>query len=1006
MKKFLAVSFFLLILILEEVSFASSMVLVQEVVGYPPLKYEDNNSITGFSPELIKAIFKDNNYDIKLTKGEWSDVYKNIKEGEIDTCGVVAIMEDRKKFILYSKPVMHFHVGIFTLKSFNKEININNLDNFKIGVLKDAYTHELISKRVKQENLITFTTSYDEVMALISQKVDAIVEAHEVVNFYSTKYNLSQLIKTQKQDLYTVPFAFAVKKDRHDLVDFINRRLGMLIESGIFEQIYVNHFGTHSHMYFEKQRDVYLKIAGIIVFLILAIVFALWLQNKILRKRLTAEQLFLKTIVENANAFVVVLDQEGKIIRFNNYAEEVTGYSEKEVLGKDWVDIFIDKPLKNYMKNTFNKMFEMRIMNNHENPIVCKDGKTIHVLWNNRVFKDPIAQKEYIISVGIDITSLKQAQKMLEDTNLELEEMNEALSSSKEEIEKQFEEIKKKDQMLEESEKKYRFIVENINDSVWEINFEENKVIYYGGAKEFDYGNIDLSQRSLDYWMGKIPKEDVSMVMSKIQERTSQKDDKFEFEFRLTPDGENCYWVLTKGKIFYNSEGKPVKVLGVTMDITEKKMYEEKIRLLAYYDELTGLPNRISFKEKLSKLISEAIKYGKKGAILQLDIDNFRHVNDFYGHAFGDLFLKLIASRLYNVIEKYGGFLARLSGDLFGIIVMSDDIENDITKLADEILHLFNKPWEIGKVEIYTTVSIGISMFPQDGDDVVKIMRNVDVVLYSVKDSGKNGYKFFTQDMIKHSIKRIDMERKLRNAIENNQFLLLYQPKYDLKSLNIVEAEALIRWNDKQRGIILPYEFIPLAEETGLIVNIDKWVINQAAQQIREWMDKGINLFVSINISARHFQQKDFAEYLFNIVKKYNIPSNMLEIEITETAAMKDIEHTKKVLNELGEKGFSISIDDFGTGYSSLNYLKELKIDHLKIDRSFISGIENGSKNKTIVEVIIYLAHSLSIKTVAEGIENQEQLKFLIEKGCDLAQGYYFSKPISPEELEKLIGIN
>jgi len=428
----------------------------------------------------------------------------------------------------------------------------------------------------------------------------------------------------------------------------------------------------------------------------------------------------------------------------------------------------------------------------------------------------------------------------------------------------------------------------------------------------------------------------------------------------------------------------------------------EKIHL-AYHDILTNLPNRALFYDQLSSGIAQAKDKGKMSAVLFLDLDRFKLVNDTLGHAVGDKLLQAVSQRLRECIRSVD-MVARLGGDEFTIILPQIKGEEDVIEICHKIKEILRPSFSLEGQDVYITTSIGISLYPGDGADPEILLKNADTALYRAKEKGRNNYQFYIPAMNAKAFHLLTMESKLRQGLEREEFILYYQPLIDLKTKGVVGMEALVRWQHSQMGLVSPLEFIPLAEECGLIIPLGEWVLRTACQQNKAWQEEGLPpLKVAVNLSARQFQQDNLVELVLKILEETGLDPQWLELEITENVAMLDIDFTIKVLMSLREKGVQIAIDDFGTGYSSLGYLKNFPISTLKIDQSFIGSLAEGNSDGAITTAMITLAHNLNLKVTAEGVETEEQLSFLQEQQCDSLQGYLFSKPLPPKLFEQLL---
>lgn len=424
---------------------------------------------------------------------------------------------------------------------------------------------------------------------------------------------------------------------------------------------------------------------------------------------------------------------------------------------------------------------------------------------------------------------------------------------------------------------------------------------------------------------------------------------------------------------------------------------------LAYYtqiDNLTGLANRNLFKERMNRALIRADRNKTIVALMLIDIDRFKHVNDSLGHDVGDQLLTVIAKRLTYCIRE-GDTVARLGGDEFTVLLEDVAHIGDASLVANKILETMMKPFVINGEELYVTPSIGITLYPVDDKRTQFLLRNADNAMYRAKQGGRNCFRFYTADIDKNLEERIRIESKLRQALKNKEFHLCYQPKFNIHSNQLIGAEALIRWENADLGMVSPAIFIPVAEETGLIQPITEWIVNEACQQSAKWQLNGYKpIRMSVNLSPKQFNRTDIARTIFHQIIHSDLSPKYVELEITEGALMEDVDKSQDVLNELKKWGIRISIDDFGTGYSSLSYLKKFPIDTLKIDQSFVRDLMVDSDDAAIVSAVIAMTQSLKLNVIAEGVETEEQLRYLASKGCNEAQGYLLGKPVVAEEFE------
>ena len=436
-------------------------------------------------------------------------------------------------------------------------------------------------------------------------------------------------------------------------------------------------------------------------------------------------------------------------------------------------------------------------------------------------------------------------------------------------------------------------------------------------------------------------------------------------------------------------------VVLTSRDVTERKQAEARANYVAHHDSLTGLPNRLLMQDRLHQAITQARRSGGQVALMFIDLDRFKLVNDSFGHLIGDTLLKQVAARLSHCLRDTDT-VARLGGDEFTIMLPDVDSPQGAGEVAERILADLAQPFKESEQELYVSASIGISLFPRDGAVPEELVKHADTAMYSAKDSGRNSYCYFTQGLNLEVREKVMMESGLRRAIARGELRLFYQPKIDLSSGRVIGAESLVRWQHPTLGLVSPAKFIPVAEESGLIVPLGEWVLHAACEQLRRWQLEGHELQVGINVSARQFRQRNLAELVLRAMADSHIDPRFVEIEVTESAIMNDAQSSIATLEAMKAHGISISIDDFGTGYSSLSYLKRLPLDILKIDQSFVRDITTDHNDAAIVRAIIGLARSLGKKVIAEGVEDDNQLSFLNAYGCNYGQGYLFGKPLDP----------
>jgi diguanylate cyclase (GGDEF)-like protein/PAS domain S-box-containing protein len=476
-------------------------------------------------------------------------------------------------------------------------------------------------------------------------------------------------------------------------------------------------------------------------------------------------------------------------------------------------------------------------------------------------------------------------------------------------------------------------------------------------------------------------------------------------EKQLVRADASLVWVSLATSLVRAADGSPRYFIAVIQDISDSKraaealkQSEEQFRVLAHYDILTALPNRALFYDRLTQALAQARRNRWWLAVMFIDVDRFKHVNDTFGHAAGDQLLKQVSARLSECVRG-DDTVGRLSGDEFAIVLSRLSAPVDAATVAKKIVDELNRPFQLEGAELFVTVSIGVTVFPTDTVDQDTLIRNADVAMYRAKDRGRNNYQFYTPEMNRRTREMLNMEGELRRALERDEFVLHYQPKVSLENGRVTGIEALLRWRHPERGLVPPADFIPLLEETGLVVQAGEWVLRAVCRQLAEWGARGMRRVpIAVNLSARQFLAPNLGESIKKILESNGVAPSLLEVEITESAIMSDTEEANRTLEYLETLGVKSAIDDFGTGYSSLGYLKRFPLGALKVDRSFVSDITTDPDDAHITQAVISMAHSLGLKVIAEGVETEAQLAFLLRYGCDEVQGYLFSRPLPADE--------
>ncbi len=663
--------------------------------------------------------------------------------------------------------------------------------------------------------------------------------------------------------------------------------------------------------------------------------------------------------VEQGAAGVIITATDGTIEYVNPKFTEMTGYAREEVVGRNPRVLKSGEVSREEYRTLWSTILRGREWRG-ELRNRRKDGTLYWASASISPVKDPAGKVTHFIGIQADITSQKQAEEG-----------------------------------LRASEERFRCLVES---SVLGIVIEDEGIPLFANqtyADIFGYGSPEdiIAVGSLD---ALYTPTDLMRVKRYRNARLRGQNTPKEYEFQGVRQDGSLIWVRTQLNLVpWN--GKSV-IQSTVVDITLRKIYEERLHYQANFDAVTDLPNRTLALDRLTNAVARARRYSRKVGILFIDLDHFKKINDTMGHALGDQLLKQSAQRIKSCVREEDT-VARLGGDEFTVILPDVKTSTDAESVARKILTAFRQPFVLDGNEAFVSTSVGITLCPDDGRDAELLMRNADAAMYQAKEQGRNTLRFFTAKLNERALARIHMESRLRRALDRKQFTLHYQPLIEIRSGRLIGAEALLRWREPSMAAVKPEKFIRLAEETGLIVPIGEWVLNRACKQSRLWKSQGLsNLSLSVNVSSRQFKGKTLVDAVTHALKRNGLSPDSLELEITEGLLMDDLPETKTAIRQLEAHGLRLAVDDFGTGYSSLRYMTRFPLDTLKIDRSFVKDVLEDEAHATLVEAIIAMAHRLNYRVIAEGVETREQLDFLRKRGCDVAQGYYFSRALPARE--------
>ena len=671
--------------------------------------------------------------------------------------------------------------------------------------------------------------------------------------------------------------------------------------------------------------------------------------------RLTILEYFLDHIKEE----LFLLTKEGHFMYVNQEVSRVLGYTREELRNMSVSDID-----PNYQSSRFTEAWEALKLTGSQT------FETQHIAKNGNIISVEV-QSNYFLYDGVDynfavVKDISECKLMKEKTKYNETRLNEAQRIAK----------------IGSWEYTFSDLTLTLSDEMYRI-FEIVQTSSHASYQEY-FNTIHPEDRT---------------TLETVFDDSVQNKLPYEITHRLLMSDGRIKYIEERGKTIYDGSGNPLRSIGTVQDITERKVFEKQIEFMALHDALTGLPNQALAKVHTEKIIDKAQSTQSKMAILFIDLDGFKDINDSLGHSMGDLLLKMVASRLMEGIG-IKDILSRQGGDEFLLILTDIKEANDVINITEKLLETFEDSFQVHNHFLSLSASIGVSLYPDHGETFETLLKCADTAMYKAKEQGKNGYCFYTQQMNHNLIGQFKLQNDLKSALQNNEFILHYQPQIDLSNNSITGAEALIRWRHPQLGMIPPMSFIPIAESSGLIIQIGQWVIEEACAQAALWHRNGVEISVAVNISAVQFRRGNLETIILKALTQSGLNPRYLELELTESIMMHDIESTLQTVHNLKELGIQLSIDDFGTGYSSLAYLKRFAVDKLKIDQSFVRDILNDPEDAAIVQTIIHMGKTLKLKTIAEGVEDANALALIESYGCDEVQGYHFAKPLEASEFE------
>ena len=676
---------------------------------------------------------------------------------------------------------------------------------------------------------------------------------------------------------------------------------------------------------------------------------------------LEQERNLMRTLVDAVPDGIFAKDLNSKFLLANDAVARGMGTTPENLIGKDDFDFFPEEMAQNFFddEQTIVRTGE-GLVNREELAVNKETGNMRWFLTTKLPVRNDKGEIVALVGIGRDITLRRRAERA-----------------------------------LRESEERFRSLIELSSDWYWEQDADLQFIDIEDPNRKSSYTRDEVLGKHLKELPGT---ELLSESWIEYDDLVAERNPFRDLELRRVADNGKTYFISLTGLPAFDENGKFRGYRGIGRDISDRKRSEQHIHFLATHDSLTSLPNRFMFSQILNLAIESAHRYHRKLAVFFIDLDRFKNINDTLGHEAGDFLLCEMAARLKQCLRA-SDVVGRLGGDEFVILLPEPENAEQIATVAQKILSASLNPIDINGQECRVTASIGICIYPDDGKDEQTLMKNADIAMYRAKEEGKNNYQFYSPDIEARSLERLMLENNLRMALERNEFFLHYQAKRNLQTGEIAGVEALVRWQHPDLGIISPAQFIPLAEETGLIVLIGRWVLKTACAQNVAWLKQGLPpLCMAVNLSVRQFFDEHLIQDVADALSESGMQPALLEMEITEGMVMQDAERAIRILTAIKALGVRLAIDDFGVGYSSLAQIKRFPIDTLKVDSSFIRDIPQNREDRAITEAIIAMGRTLSLTVIAEGVETKEQEAFLRDHNCDQSQGYYFSKPISPED--------
>ncbi len=949
---------------------APPLVVKVGVFENPPLVFTDKNGLySGLAIDVLEDIAEKEGWKLKYIHATWRDVFTKLKKGEIDLLVGIAHSEKRAKLFDFTRETLVNNWGIIYRQSDAKISSMLDLKGKRLAVMKGSIHTKVLKKLLTQFNIectLIEVESYNDVLKTIDEgHADAGAINRLFSMLHASMYNVAAttIVYNPVRVHYASP-----KSSQKSFVKVIDKHLSRQKKD--------------SNSVYQRSVDRWLSSArekpfppwfiwggiGILAFMITVLVFNILLRREV-RKRTTElrkSERRLQGILDNSSAVIHMKDLQGSYILINRHCERIFKTTNSEVAGKTDYDFFPKETADTFRTNDL-KALETKCSIEFEEEIYYDNS-----LHTYLTIKFPVNLPDGTIYGTCGISSEITERKLMEES-LRKNEFNLARAQQ----------------------------IAHLGN--WELDIVSQREVW--SDETYRILGFNPKQFSPDHkqFLNSVHPDDRKLIRQGITEAIE--DGKpLSIDFRIIqPDGTQRF-VHSEGEIIFDQVLKPSLMVGIIQDITQIKESEERLNYLAHHDPLTHLPNRLLFKDRLQQAISLAHRNKQLVALLFLDLDRFKIINDTLGHVVGDKLLQLVAKRLLKGLREVDT-VARLGGDEFTVILSDIEDTSDISLVAQKILDNLSEIYKVDNYEFFLNASIGIARYPLDGEDWETLFKHADIAMYEAKARGGDTYQFYAKSLTDVSIIQLKLETRLRKALEREEFVLYYQPQVDIDTGLLTGVEVLTYWQQEDE-LISPSIFIPLAEETGLIVPFGEWVLHNACTQNKAWQDEGLEAVpIAVNLSARQFQQSNLLKLIDQTLIDTGLSSNFLELELTESMLV-HVDRATSLLHSLKEIGIKISIDDFGTGYSSLNYLKRFPIDTLKIDQSFIRDVVADQDDAAITKAIIAMGHSLRLDVIAEGVETKEQLAFLRKHQCNKVQGYFYSRPVPSESVTRFLKKN